>query len=155
MKLNQFTDLGLRTLIYLTQPYRDTPFTIGEMASELKVSANHLVKVVHFLAKQGWVITTRGRNGGIVLAKTMEEYQLGTVIRTLEERADNSNELVNCHTPKCVLIQHCQLKSLLHGAMINFFAYLNQYTLADAVHNPQTLNGIWLIDSIEFPGGSV
>ncbi|WP_369790153.1 Rrf2 family transcriptional regulator [Rouxiella sp. WC2420] len=155
MKLNQFTDLGLRTLIYLTQPNRETPFTIGEMASELNVSANHLVKVVHFLARQGWVNTTRGRNGGIILAKDMLEYQLGTVIRILEERADNSNELVNCHSPECVLIRHCQLKSLLHSAMLNFFEYLNQYTLADAVNNPQSLSALWRIDSLDFPGRSL
>jgi len=81
MKLNQFTDLGLRTLIYLTQPARSTPFTIRQAALELDVSANHLVKVVNFMGHQGWVVTTRGRNGGMSLARPMSEYPLGTVIR--------------------------------------------------------------------------
>ena len=95
MKLNQFTDLGLRTLIYLTQPQRASPFTISEMAQRLNISKNHLVKVVHFMARMNWVTTTRGKGGGVVLAKAPSEYRLGSVIRQLEEHVDQSHSLVN------------------------------------------------------------
>lgn len=140
MKLNQFTDLGLRALIYLTQSARATPFTINQMATEMNVSAHHLVKVVHFMARQGWVVTSRGRNGGVALARKPIDYKLGTVIRILEERADNSNQLVNCHSPACPLRYNCNLKSILHGAMTVFVEYLEQYTLSDAVRDPQGLS---------------
>lgn len=148
MKLNQFTDLGLRTLIYLTQPQRASPFTISEMAQQLNISKNHLVKVVHFMAKMNWVNTTRGKGGGVVLAKAPAEYRLGSVIRLLEEHVDQSHSLVNCDSPYCILNPVCKLKSLLHDALNVFFDYLEQYTLADAVRNPLLLNELQLIDVI-------
>ena len=147
MKLHQFTDLGLRTLIFLTQPARTTPFTISQTADELQVSVNHLVKVVHFMGQQGWIRTVRGRNGGIYLAKDLSEYRIGEVIQTLEERADESKHIVNCDSPRCPLVNHCNLNGMLQSAMQVFITHLNQYTLADAVRNRKTLNELMRIPS--------
>lgn len=136
MQLNRFTDLGLRVLIYLTQPARATPFTISEMAEELKVSHNHLVKVVHFMGKQGWVITTRGKGGGISLARPANEYRMGQAIKQLEQNTQNQNQLVDCHTAPCTLIHICLLKPVLDQALQAFFDVLDQYTLADMIKTP-------------------
>lgn len=136
MQLNRFTDLGLRVLMYLTQPVRPTPFTISEMAEELIVSQNHLVKVVHFMGKQGWIRTTRGKGGGIVLAMQPDQYHLGTIIQALESNTQSQNNLVDCSSPPCILRPSCQLKSVLDQALQAFFDYLNQYTLADAMSTP-------------------
>lgn len=136
MQLNRFTDLGLRVLIYLTQPAHSTPFTISEMAEELMVSHNHLVKVVHFMGKQGWVQTTRGKGGGISLARPASEYRMGEAIRMLEQNTQNQNQLVDCHTTPCTLINICMLKPALDQALQVFFDYLDQYTLADMIKTP-------------------
>ena len=136
MQLNRFTDLGLRVLMYLTQPSRPTPFTISGMAEELIVSQNHLVKVVHFMSKQGWVKTTRGKGGGIVLALPPAEYRLGKVIQTLESNTSNQNSLVDCNHPPCILRPSCILKPTLDQAVQVFFNFLDQYTLADAIRQP-------------------
>ena len=63
MQLNKFTDYALRILITIAQT-RQAPYTIAELADCLYVPANHLVKIVHFMAKQHWIITTRGKGGG-------------------------------------------------------------------------------------------
>lgn len=136
MQLNRFTDLGLRVLMYLTQPSRPTPFTISEMAEELIVSQNHLVKVVHFMSKQGWIKTTRGKGGGIVLAQAASEYRLGNVIRILESNTNQQNSLVDCNHPPCILRPSCMLKPTLDQAVQVFFNFLDQYTLADAIRQP-------------------
>lgn len=136
MQLNRFTDLGLRVLIYLTQPPRPTPFTISEMAKQLQVSHHHLVKVVHFMAKQGWVQTTRGKGGGIRLARPASAYRLGQAIKTLEQNTQNQNQLVDCHSTPCTLIRICALKPVLDQALQLFFDTLDQYTLADMIKTP-------------------
>ena len=66
MQLNKFTDYALRILMYVSQP-KALPHTIAELAQALQVSENHLMKIVHFMAKQQWIITARGRGGGIRL----------------------------------------------------------------------------------------
>ena len=50
MQLNKFTDYALRVLMYVAPP-REAPYTIAEIAQNLHVSQNHLIKVVHFMAK--------------------------------------------------------------------------------------------------------
>ena len=59
MQLNKFTDYALRILMYIAQP-KEMPYTIAELANELQVSENHAMKIVHFMAKQDWLITTTG-----------------------------------------------------------------------------------------------
>ena len=84
MQLTHFTDLGLRVLMYLTDEPRATPVTIGEIAERYAVTRNHLVKVVHFMSQQGWLVTTRGKGGGLALARAANLYPLGQGIRQLE-----------------------------------------------------------------------
>ncbi|MDE2422347.1 MAG: Rrf2 family transcriptional regulator [Gammaproteobacteria bacterium] len=131
MQLTQFTDLGLRVLLYTAQPQRITqsgqPITISEIAESLQVSRNHLVKVVHFMANQEWLITTRGKGGGLALAKSPEHYNLGHVVRLLE----GTTQVVNCFEPACALRFACGLKSVLDDALQAFYQCLDQYTLAD------------------------
>lgn len=132
MQLTHFTDLGLRVLMYLSHPGRDTPVTISEVAERFEASRNHLVKVVHFMAQQGWLVTTRGKGGGLALAQPLTHYRLGQTIRVLE----NVTEMIDCADPPCALRGSCRLKSILDQAMDVFFKELDGYTLADAVGSP-------------------
>src|SRR5450830_1486467 len=120
MQLTHFTDLGLRVLIYLTYPDRTEPVTISEIALQFNVSRNHLVKVVHFLAQQEWIVTTRGKGGGMALAQPVQKYKLGHLISTLEGHV----ELIDCAKPACGLKGNCQLKRILDQAQKAFMRYL-------------------------------
>ena len=80
MQLNRFTDLGIRVLMYLGS-IEGSSVTIARLAEDLQVSKNHLVKVVHFMAQQQWLLTSRGKSGGIALAKRPEDYAIGNVVR--------------------------------------------------------------------------
>ena len=132
MQLTHFTDLGLRVLIYLTYPDRDEPVTISEIAEQFAVSRNHLVKVVHFLAQQNWIVTTRGKGGGMALAQAAHTYRLGQIIRQLE----GHTELIDCSKPACSLKGNCQLKAILDKAQQAFYDALDMYTLKDAIASP-------------------
>lgn len=96
------------------------------------MSRNHLVKVVHFLAQQGYVTTTRGKGGGLRLAREPAEYRLGDVVYVLE----NQQSLVNCAEPVCVLQGLCLLSGVLADSMRSFYDTLNRQTLADLVRAP-------------------
>ena len=68
MRLTAYTDYTLRTLMYLAVD-KDRPATIAAIAKTYGISETHLVKVVHQLGIAGDIATTRGRKGGIRLAK--------------------------------------------------------------------------------------
>ncbi|MFZ6720389.1 Rrf2 family transcriptional regulator [Undibacterium sp. Ji49W] len=129
MQLTHFTDLGLRVLMYLSHKEREEPVTITEIATKFAISRNHLVKVVHFMAQKNWIITTRGKGGGMALAGPAKTYRLGTTIRELE----GESALIDCATPPCELRGNCQLKTILDQALSVFYAHLDTHTLEDAL----------------------
>ncbi|WP_454673610.1 RrF2 family transcriptional regulator [Achromobacter pestifer] len=133
MQLTRFTDFGLRVLMYLTQ-CRDRPaaVTIPEIAGRFDVSRNHLVKVVHFMAQREWVVTTRGKGGGLSLARAASEYRVGDLIRELEQQGP----LIDCREPPCALDGSCRLSGVLAQTLNAFYDALNGYTLADLVRDP-------------------
>ena len=91
MKLTSFTDLGIRVLMYLTQSKSEL-IKISEIAEQFQVPRNHLIKVVNKLAKLEWVLTTRGRNGGLQLAIAPSTITLAAIIKALE----GCEQLINC-----------------------------------------------------------
>ncbi|WP_168418785.1 MULTISPECIES: Rrf2 family transcriptional regulator [Acinetobacter] len=134
MQLNKFTDYALRILMYISRP-RDVPYTIAEIAQDLHVSQNHLVKIVHFMGKQGWLITTRGKGGGIRLHPDAIPLRLGYVVRVLQ----GENQIVECNTPPCVLRSQCGLKGILNRAMEQFYQSLDQYSLGEVLQPTQNM----------------
>lgn len=134
MQLNKFSDYALRVLMYVSKA-REIPYTIDELAEKLHVSRNHLVKIVHFMAKQHWLMTSRGKGGGIQLNPQTLDAKLGHVLRILE----GNTQIVECHNPPCVLRSHCQLKVILDQSVEQFYQHLDQYTLAQIV-TPAAIN---------------
>lgn len=114
--------------MYIAQP-KEVPYTIAELANELQVSENHAVKIVHFMAKQDWLITTRGRGGGIRMNPLTLKIPLGQIVRILQQ----DSQVVECNTPPCVLRSNCGLKGILDDAVEQFYASLDQYTLSEVV----------------------
>lgn len=132
MQLTRFSDLGLRVLMDLSVLPAGAVTTIAEVTKRFQVPHNHLSKVVQFMGQQGWVLTVRGKGGGIRLARPLEAYRLGQVVRALER----TSEVIDCAQPPCVLRGRCALKGLLDEANEAFYDALDQHTLADAVASP-------------------
>ena len=134
MKLNLFSDYALRILMYAV--VKDAPFQLDEVTAAFNISRNHLAKVVHRLAKLGYLDTRRGRGGGIQLAKPPEDIRIGKLVRETE----NQPAFVECFdaaTNTCRLNGHCRLKSVLAGALKAFYETLDRQTLRDLVAGPQ------------------
>ncbi len=134
MRLSLFTDFALRVLMF--GALKDgTVFSLSEVSEAYGVSRNHLVKVVNFLAKLGYLETKRGRNGGIVLGMQPEQIKVGMLIR----RTENSPFIVECFDPKtnrCPVNGMCRLKGVLGEAVQAYYATLDRYTLHDLVSGP-------------------
>jgi len=138
-----FTDYTLRTLIYLAlRP--DTQVTIAEISEAYDISSNHLMKVVHQLARSGDVATVRGQHGGLRLARPAGEINIGTVVR----RSEVDMDLVPCFgSPSgCAIQPDCVLAGAVDEALRAFLAVLDRYTLADLVRPRVALARLLRID---------
>jgi len=134
MRLTQFSDYALRTLLYL-RVHEDRAVPLVEIARSYGISYNHLVKVAARLTEIGLVGTVRGRSGGFRLAKAPAEINLGWLIRQTEP----DFHLVECfdrENDNCSITPACRLRSVLTEATRSFLAVLDAYTLADFGSSP-------------------
>ncbi len=149
MQLTLYTDYSLRVLIFLgLRPDRQA--TISEIADSYDISRNHLVKVVHNLAGMGYINTSRGRGGGLMLAHPASDINIGDVVRRTEPNFD----LVECFDKKnntCPIAPGCILIKGLKAARSAFLGVLDQFTLADVVANSAQLAGLLKIDISTLP----
>lgn len=145
MRLTNYTDYALRVLIYIAVKDSDEKSTITEITEAYNVSRNHLMKVIHQLGKIGVIETTRGRGGGIVLAKQPEEITIGSIVRETEEDF-HMVECFNSATNHCVLSPVCGLRSVLGEALAAYLAVLDKYTIADIIDQPLMFRSLLQID---------
>ncbi len=134
MKLSLFSDYSLRTLMYAA--LRDELFPLDDVSTAYAISRHHLAKIVHHLAKQGYLETQRGHAGGIRLARPAQDIRIGTLIRETEAQS----VLVECFdsaTNTCPINGSCRLKGLLAEALVAFYASLDRYSLHDLVSGPR------------------
>lgn len=129
MRLAEYTDYTLRVLMSCAVQ-SDRLVTIAELAEQHGVSKNHLMKIVNDLARQGVLQTTRGRGGGLCLARPASEIRIGDVVRG----AETDFRLAECFDPgsnTCKLAPSCRLKGVLRTALDAYFEALDGVTLAD------------------------
>jgi Rrf2 family nitric oxide-sensitive transcriptional repressor len=148
MKLTAFTDYSLRVLIFLAaQPGRRS--TIAEIAAAFEVSEHHLTKVVHFLGKNGFIVTVRGKGGGLALARPPQSLYIGDLVRQTE----GHDAPAECFEPsgRCRIARICRLRGVLAEAVDAFYEVLDRYTLDDLVGNRQALARVLFIDKASAP----
>ena len=149
MRLTTFTDYSLRVLMYLaTHP--EGRATIAGIASTFGISENHLTKVVHFLGREGYLVNTRGRGGGLALARVPTEINIGTLVK-LTEGGDVPAECFEHDTNTCSITADCQLKFALAEAVKAFYAALGKYTLEDTVKNRKALGKALFMTTVAPP----
>jgi Rrf2 family nitric oxide-sensitive transcriptional repressor len=140
MRLTTFTDYSLRVLIYLGT-HSDQQAAVGEIALAYGISKNHLMKVILFLADEGYVVTARGRGGGVRLRLDPERIRIGDIVR----KSEADSVLVECYSPEtseCRIERSCLLRGAFQKAVQAFYAVLDTYTLADLVTNHTILESL-------------
>ena len=130
MKLSLFTDYSLRVLMFAA--LKGETFSLSEVAEAYDISRHHLVKVVNYLAKLGYLETRRGRGGGIALGMKPEDIRIGMVVR----RTEDTPFIVECFDKQhntCPINGSCRLKGALAQAVNAFYETLDRHTLRDLV----------------------
>ncbi|MCC6264184.1 MAG: Rrf2 family transcriptional regulator [Bryobacterales bacterium] len=141
MRLTAYTDYSLRVLTYLG--LREGRLsTIAEISDTYGLSANHLMKIIHNLGKLGYVDTVRGRGGGIRLAGSPKEINLGQLVRAVEP----DFEIVECfdgnRRDQCVIAPACRSQRVFEKAVQAFLDVLDSYTLADLLQDSTRLSAL-------------
>ena len=126
MQLTRFTDYALRVLLFVGR--QDGRIcTMGEIAGYYRISLEHLRKVVHKMATLGYLNSSRGRGGGLLLGRDPADIRIGDLVLASE----SDMNIIDCQALDCRLQPGCSLKTELDRAGRAFIAVLNEVTLHD------------------------
>ena len=140
MQLGKFTDYGLRVLIHLSAVAPER-VSVAAIAKTFGLSEHHLAKVCSKLVRGGFLVSERGRSGGLRLAREAQHIRLGQATKYLS----TGSALVDCFGQgpcDCRILPLCGVKQPLAEAMAAFYAKLDDYTLADVSKNRDGLRAL-------------
>ena len=127
MRVTLFTEYSFKVLLYLARN-GESLVKVNEIARECGMLKNHLVKVIQNLVHSGFIVTVRGKNGGVRLARAPELINLGDVARQTGMNLDD----VDCFDTSgrdCPFEVDCKLKYVIHNARRSYMATMDKYTL--------------------------
>ncbi|MCF2903394.1 Rrf2 family transcriptional regulator [Octadecabacter sp. CECT 8868] len=131
MRLTTRTNLAARTLMFCAVNDRNLVRT-SDIAERCNSSTNHVARVVQNLQAEGFVVTVRGRTGGIRLAKRPDQISIGAVFRVFETEIPFA-ECFDKERNTCPLAITCRLRSYVARALEAFYHELDLVTLDDLV----------------------
>ncbi|MGB7286959.1 MAG: Rrf2 family transcriptional regulator [Salaquimonas sp.] len=133
MRLTLQTDFALRILMTLAKTPGEVR-SVEEIATYFDLSHHHLMKTAQALARSGFIKTTRGRSGGIMLKQDANAITVGAVVRAIEPDLRMAECFqANQKGTKCALLPSCKLKPVLGEALFEFLAVLDNKKLSEII----------------------
>lgn len=140
MRLTTRTNLAMRALMFCAVN-EGKLVRKSEIAQYCGASENHLAQVINLLSQTGYIDTTRGRCGGIRLAKDTTDITVGAIFREFEVGLPFA-ECFQKGEIKCPIAPCCPLKNTLKTALAAFYGVLDSVTLKDLVEDNIGLNDL-------------
>lgn len=128
MLLSRSGQYALRALLHIAeQP--EGPVRTSEIAAALDVPANYLSKLLHRLARDGVLDSTRGPSGGFALAIPADQLSLAEALQPIEsERLDRRCLLGR---PQCRDSDPCAVHGQWKALAEHIDGFLGETTLAN------------------------
>ncbi|MFH1173255.1 MAG: Rrf2 family transcriptional regulator [bacterium] len=131
MKLTRAADYAIRLLTHLSANGGEG--TALELAKEIDVPFNHLAKLVPILSRHGYIVTKKGKGGGLKLAKDPKQIDLAELVAAIEGPIVVSDCIFNRQT--CRFSGKCQARKCLgkvRQAMVDVLSSTTIYDLVPA-----------------------
>jgi Rrf2 family protein len=129
LKLTKKADYGLISLKHLTLHHGAAAASAKEMADTYRIPVPILSKVLQKLAKEGFLVSEQGTNGGYRLARDPRTITALEVIRAI----DGPIILTNCftHASECELTDQCTVREPLRKVHLGILKLLDGITISD------------------------
>jgi len=128
LNVSEAVAIALHSMALIAQS--DEILNVNKIADITKFSKSHLAKVMQQLVRFNYLKSTRGPEGGYILAKKPEEISLKEIYNLIEGEIDNN--FCNYHLDKC-LFNKCVFGGLNRKFTNEFSEYLTNNTLNDII----------------------
>lgn len=143
--INNRTKYAIKALMALALSSKENPMPLNQIALERSIPLKFLEAIMRDLTRQGWVFSTRGREGGYRLRVEASKISVGDVIRFF----NGPLALLPCASvtrhqlcDDCPNPDACSLRLLMQKAREATASVLDKATVAALTHNEKTFNSI-------------
>lgn len=137
MKISTKGRYALRMMIDLARHQADGCVALKDIAQRQGISKKYLEQIVPLLNKANALKTSRGYQGGYMLAKSPDKYTVGEILRITE----GSLAPVACleeNAEPCPMSSECSTLSVWQGLYDVISNYLDSITLQDIIDKSNT-----------------
>lgn len=137
MILSQTAVYALKAALHLAEAPGPEPTRVDDIAAALDVPRNYLSKILHVLAREGLLESTRGPRGGFVMAVRPQDVRLADVIRHFDDITESSGCLLG--REKCSDANPCVAHAGWRDVSRAVRSFLEETTLEDFTKSSATL----------------
>lgn len=135
MHFSKTSEYAIRILTYLDR-HHETSHSVNELHQRLGLPYKYLTGLVTRLVKEGLIHASRGREGGIRLAKSAEEIHLSDILNAVGEPLESDRCILGFAS--CDASNPCVLHAQWAGPKKEIDTMLRTTTLAILSAQPDT-----------------
>lgn len=128
MILTRTSEYALRILSFMARNH-ETKFSAQEMHEQLQIPERYMRRLLTRMANQGFIRSDRGRNGGFIFARPLEQIYISEVIECVEGFTAESYCILGFAT--CSFERACSMHAMWAEAREKVIQVLTQSTIAD------------------------
>jgi Rrf2 family protein len=128
MTFSKTTEYALRTLAFMSLSPR-RPLSSAHLHGQLRIPKRYLQRLLTALAKHGLIRSTRGRNGGYVIARSLRKIALVDIVEAVEGFDRSSRCFFGF--PACPVENPCAMHDVWTAHQRSLTRTLTSTTLAD------------------------
>jgi Rrf2 family protein len=140
MKISTKGRYALRVMLDLAQHDNGGYISLRAIAARQKITVKYLEQIIALLNKSGFLVSTRGSNGGHRLANIPAKFTVGDVLRATEGSLSPVPCLDVNIADRCELEQDCLTQPVWDGLYKLITDYVDGITLQDILNTVQTDN---------------
>ena len=129
MILSKSSVYALRATLCLADAGDEGSVRVGDIAERLAVPRNYLSKILHVLARENVLISTRGPRGGFRLAVPAHELRLTDIVCHFDDMSDGAQCLLG--RERCLESDPCAAHAQWRDVGAALRSFLENTSLAD------------------------
>lgn len=131
MKLGTKGRYAVMALVDLAYYSQGKPLALSEIAVRQSLPISYLEQLFAKLRQQGFVVSTRGTQGGYTLARAAETIRIAEILEAIGESMETTRCKQDAETGCLGVKGQCLTHALWAGLGHQMHAYLNGISLAD------------------------
>lgn len=129
--LSQTSEYALRAILHLHDEGEGKPIRVDDIAEALDVPRNYLSKILHVLAREGFLESQRGPHGGFKLAFSAEDLPLAKVVGCFEPDLLSAEERCLLGRQRCTDTDPCAAHDRWKAVAEQLRRFFTHTTVAD------------------------